>query len=206
MDTDPIFIVGVPRSGTTLVSNLLNASNEIYIGPETHFFYLKNYLNNFKNFKKNYLNESTNMYLKYFEIKDDEINYLNSNSSDFKSLFYNISNLRKSNSITWGEKTPIHFMFIRDIIKYYPNSYFINVIRDPRDTIISIKKQNKFLDYKERINQVKISFNLSKRYPDIKIYNIKYEDINKPKKDFKKLFDEFELNFSRNILRNLIHH
>ena len=121
----------------------------------------------------------------------------------FQILFCNISNLRKSNSITWGEKTPIHFMFIRDIIKYYPNSYFINVIRDPRDTIISIKKTKwGFLDYKERINQVKISFNLSKRYPDIKIYNIKYEDILiNPKKTLKKLFDEFELNFSRNIPR-----
>ena len=83
MDKDPIFIVGVPRSGTTLVSNLLNASNEIYIGPETHFFHLKNYSNNFKNFKKNYLNESTNMYLKYLKYDDEQSFKPNSQISNF---------------------------------------------------------------------------------------------------------------------------
>jgi len=38
----PVFVIGVPRSGTTLVSNILNASKKIYIPEETHFYFLKN--------------------------------------------------------------------------------------------------------------------------------------------------------------------
>ena len=33
----PIFIVGVPRSGTTLLSALLSSHSRIAIAPETHF-------------------------------------------------------------------------------------------------------------------------------------------------------------------------
>ena len=34
----PIFIVGVPRSGTTLLAAMLNAHKKIACGNETHFF------------------------------------------------------------------------------------------------------------------------------------------------------------------------
>src|SRR4051812_2800803 len=35
----PIFIVGVPRSGTTLLSAMLGAHPRLVCGPETHFFH-----------------------------------------------------------------------------------------------------------------------------------------------------------------------
>lgn len=34
----PIFVVGVPRSGTTLLQSLLSAHSSTYSLPETHFF------------------------------------------------------------------------------------------------------------------------------------------------------------------------
>ena len=35
---DPIFIVGYPRSGTTLLQSLLATQENVYSMPETHFF------------------------------------------------------------------------------------------------------------------------------------------------------------------------
>src|SRR4051794_7029657 len=34
----PIFVVGAPRSGTTLVQCILSANSQAYSLPETHFF------------------------------------------------------------------------------------------------------------------------------------------------------------------------
>jgi Sulfotransferase family len=34
----PIFVVGCPRSGTTLVQCILSASSQAFSLPETHFF------------------------------------------------------------------------------------------------------------------------------------------------------------------------
>ena len=38
MTNKPIFIVGAPRSGTTLLSAILGSHSRIACGPETQFF------------------------------------------------------------------------------------------------------------------------------------------------------------------------
>jgi len=38
MDNGPVFIVGMPRSGTTLLKMMMCAHSKIAIPPETHFF------------------------------------------------------------------------------------------------------------------------------------------------------------------------
>lgn len=38
MGHDPIFIVGAPQSGTTLLASMIACDSSIAIGPETHFF------------------------------------------------------------------------------------------------------------------------------------------------------------------------
>lgn len=36
--TEPIFLVGVPRSGTTMLAEMLSRHPSITCGPETHYF------------------------------------------------------------------------------------------------------------------------------------------------------------------------
>ena len=38
MNKPPIYVVGAPRSGTTLLAAMLGAHSRISCGPETHFF------------------------------------------------------------------------------------------------------------------------------------------------------------------------
>lgn len=38
MVRDPFFVVGFPRSGTTLLASMLGRCGDIYISAETHFF------------------------------------------------------------------------------------------------------------------------------------------------------------------------
>ena len=71
----PIFVMGVPRSGTTLVSTLINASKQVYIPEETHFFHLKRKWGevDFEVFKDNYLNPKKNSYLNGLNLNSLEI-------------------------------------------------------------------------------------------------------------------------------------
>ena len=71
----PIFIVGMPRSGTTLLSNLLNATKEIYFPEETHFYQVveKFYHNQKSDIYLDYLNPKKNQYLKSLKLTDNEI-------------------------------------------------------------------------------------------------------------------------------------
>ena len=75
LNDSPIFIVGIPRSGTTLLSNLLNATKEIYFPEETHFYQVieKFYHNQKSDIYLDYLNPKKNQYLKTLKLTDNEI-------------------------------------------------------------------------------------------------------------------------------------
>lgn len=128
-----IFIVGCPRSGTTLLQSMLAANDNIYSMPETHFFrlglskrsgILKSFLFRQKMAKMIYPSK-TRFYLSEKMYIIDCINFL-----DKKAL--------KSGKNYWIEKTPEHLFSVADIRNYYPDCLVINISRDPLPTIASI--------------------------------------------------------------------
>lgn len=132
-----IFLVGAPRSGTTLLQSLLAAHPEIISFPESKFF---QYLLYNKFVKKFPARLST-----FFK---DEINrpeflqdFDNTQSTDVKvSWFVGVLDslaAEKQKSI-WLEKTPEHLYFIKDIERFLPDAKFIYIWRNPMDTIASL--------------------------------------------------------------------
>jgi hypothetical protein len=149
----PVFILGVPRSGTTLLRLLLNAHSEIAICGEIHFF------DQVKEIEK-----------KLPELNKENINtffrYLNNTYSLQKltrkeELFENVSKLMKSEQETSyekfylylmqeyakldkkkiiGEKTPQNIRYVDEILKLFPDAKIIHIIRDPRAAIASMLK------------------------------------------------------------------
>jgi hypothetical protein len=138
-----IFVVGVPRSGTTLIQSVLNAHEDILGLPESHFYrhlffshkILKFLVSNRsdKNLT-NYSKELTkifgsNVYCgrSIFSNKQNKlfINYLDCIANDLEKLH-------------WSEKTPYHLNFIPYIERHVDNVYFLHVIRDPQDTVASL--------------------------------------------------------------------
>ncbi len=132
-----IFLVGAPRSGTTLLQSLLAAHPEIISFPESKFFQYLLY----------------NKFVKKFPARlsaffKDEINrpeflenFDNSQSTDVKvSWFVGVLDslaAEKQKSI-WLEKTPEHLYFIKDIERFLPDAKFIYIWRNPMDTIASL--------------------------------------------------------------------
>ena len=127
----PVCIVGMPRSGTTLIEQILSTYPEFYPGGETPA--LDNAF--FQQFKGgSYLNHS----------KTISKQQLNAMAKDYESFFKRFSNYSGNRII---DKIPMHFMHIGIYMQMFPNAKFINFERDKYDVATSILFENFSLKY-----------------------------------------------------------
>jgi hypothetical protein len=142
----PIFIVGVHRSGTTLLRYMLNSHPDIYIPPESDFiprFFLNN--PNKKLSEREIEKILINIFSKYRFVKEwqgnppDIRNFTDSERTPdlFLSKLYQLY-AQQYNAIRWGDKTPIYSSYINLIEKIFPDAQFIHIIRDGRDVALSM--------------------------------------------------------------------
>ena len=113
-----VFIIGMPRSGTTLVSTLINASNQIFIGEETHFFELLSKWNKNKrdvNFNRFFFDQNRNLNLHYLDrrkiVNLQKRNYYK-NKEGLRTFFLDLINYDNKKKILVGEKSPNHYKHI----------------------------------------------------------------------------------------------
>lgn len=145
-----IFLVGSPRSGTTLLQQVLNAHSQIAIAPETNFmkkFWRKRRL--YKNLSndQNYHKLISDIVKKpvFAEMELDADNFRQAALSitrDYSSLFNllleQFAELKKTSIV--GEKTPDHLQYIKTIYKFFPSALFIHIVRDPRAVVNSCRQ------------------------------------------------------------------
>lgn len=125
-----IFVVGPPRSGTTLIKNVLRAHDEICsVDGETYFFFRRNYAA-----------------FRHDSVSDEQMKALISKAQSDIGLFDQFAerNRKKSGSSFFLEKTPEHALRMRYLIEHYPESLFIFVVRDPRDGFRSAKNNPRY--------------------------------------------------------------
>jgi hypothetical protein len=133
---EPVFIVGSPRSGTTLIQGILCNTSKYFPMPETHFFSQvvyglpENRLSD-KNRKKIH-----RILARKSRIELDRGSLLKLNTQ--KEIFeYVVGTFNTDNKIDFLEKTPRHVFFYSKIINYYPGAKFICMIREPKNVISS---------------------------------------------------------------------
>jgi hypothetical protein len=120
-----IFVVGPPRSGTTLVKNVLRAHTEICgVDDETYFFSRKNYVD-----------------FRHPSVSDARMKRLIAQARSAVDLFDRFADTRKkqANATIFLEKTPEHALWLDYILRHFPESEVIFVVRDPRDAFRSAK-------------------------------------------------------------------
>lgn len=189
---EPIFIIGLPRSGSTVVEALLSVADKkiISLGESNIFNGL--IANNFSKEENNLINLDIlqNKILEIFENK----------------------NLNLSNKI-YIDKSLENFYYIDIILKVFPKAKFINTIRNVEDNIFAIFKQslNK-ISWSHSINDILKYVNnylividhFSKKYPH-KIFSMNLEKLsNNPKEFSKKLYTFCNLKWSDKVLN--FHH
>lgn len=154
----PIFVVGMPRSGTTLISRLLSAHSSICIAPESH---LLNYW--MQRFPPEFI-DSAEGFQQFWDafICSERFGYFGLDASwvlafmnkakvdavtvapapTYKALLSCLSQqyAEKRGKQRWGEKTPAHYAYISELLDWYPHARIIYMVRDPRSVAASMAK------------------------------------------------------------------
>lgn len=183
----PIFIIGVGRSGTTLIQSMLNAHSKIAFPTETHF--VRYYLADKKRHQILFKDQIEDLFTIIKQDKDlqrlnfdlEELFSTNRNSIQTLTDFYDLilkTYLDLQNKAIIGDKDPKNLEFLHIIKKIYPQAKILHIIRDPRDVIISRLKA----DWTKNKNVIYHSL----------IYSIQYQ---KAKKDGIRLFGDNYFDF-----------
>lgn len=154
--TGPLFIVGMPRSGTKLLRELLNRHPGIAI-PVIESQFIPDMIAQFGNppdlgfddeFDRFYQKFSgTKFFLKMKErgyiLNKDELDRTmdrRSWSSILEAIFKFYAPPEKDKNFIWGDKTPSYLTHIDLLKSLYPQARFLHIIRDPRDYALSVNK------------------------------------------------------------------
>ncbi|MDB4476204.1 sulfotransferase [bacterium] len=137
-----IFIVGFPRSGTTLMQQLVGSDPSVLSVPETHFFSTLYPISPIKNMLSHpavlYPRAKRNLEKALgIKIKGRNLRFTESSIYRVFSDEMDIAAHRMGKT-SWCEKTPRHLHFAEKISAAIPGSTFIHLIRDPGDAIISL--------------------------------------------------------------------
>lgn len=147
------FIIGPGRSGTTLLSNLLNQSSRVYIAPETKYFqqvwsqrHLLRLIPRERRIRAIVDHLVTVEYPAnpptFPDHRDQFFRALRA-APDLKEGFVEILKSLSDRPVV-GEKTPWHTFFVDEIRHVVPNARFIAITRDAPPTVASTWKRSGF--------------------------------------------------------------
>ncbi len=191
------FILGRPRSGTTLLRTLFDAHPNAAVPLECAFIvnmaqkygHIKMWdsqtlLSYYDDLQTHIKFDTWNMDLEKLKIallqcegsftfqQLCKVVYL-----EYKSVFH------KEEIKLIGDKNPVYATYTNKLLKMFPDAKFIHLVRDPRDNIISLKNVDfegpfsALLAYRWKHSAEKL-FKIKKKNPE-KFYTIRYEDLAK---------------------------
>jgi tetratricopeptide (TPR) repeat protein len=190
--TRPIFILGMPRSGTSLVEQIISSHEEVFGAGELNTLItpmLEKMLSNEKD--KNIFSDKD-----LFSMR--------------KKYLDSLAQLSTSANVV-TDKTPANFQYIGIILSMFPDAKIIHLKRDPRAICWSIYQSNWYE------NGYRFSYNMDdlvtfyglysrlmefwhKKFPE-KIYDVCYEDLTtNQEEETKKLLEYCELDWDENCL------
>ncbi|MEM7062418.1 MAG: sulfotransferase [Cyanobacteria bacterium P01_B01_bin.77] len=143
--TGCIFIVGCPRSGTTLLQSLLASHSAIASFPESKFFLrlIAEPRQQSRRYKLGLASADIKPTLKRFldEVDAPDLTlptlpFVRSYVAGFDRILRQLA--QRQGKHIWLEKTPEHLHSIGDIQRYLPQAKIIHIVRNGTDTIASL--------------------------------------------------------------------
>ncbi|MBO6564608.1 MAG: sulfotransferase [Pseudomonadales bacterium] len=195
----PVFVVGMPRSGTTLVEQILSSHSEVFGAGE--------------------LNEMKFVAAKTQQLSKFDQAYPASLPGLRKDDYANLADayLRRLQQLSgdggfgrYIDKHPLNFQFVGLIYAMFPNARIIHTVRNPLDTCLSCYFQNftKGQDYSFDLTALAHFYNDYRRvmehwetiYPG-KIYTVCYEDlVENQEEETRRLLEFMGLEFEQNCI------
>lgn len=169
-----IFVLGLPRSGTTLIQSVLNAHPEITGMPESRFYDALTHSLGFEKYGRyEFADKPIRRLLRmgrarlrtargypgpmavavterFFRAANLEaavtrLHAAGASISELNKIF--VETLDSAGIMGWSEKTPAHLFRVPLIEKLVPDARFVHILRRPEDTLASIWEAG--LKYKE---------------------------------------------------------
>ena len=227
MKSIPIFIIGAPRSGTTLLRLILSAHSTISIPHE--FTLVENVISYFKEeviTQKRVLQFLSEQYkISHFldwqidrTLLTSKVTQSTYTQSEIIDLIYRTYiEVHSPTKTTWGDKNINSLTFIPAIVSLFPEARFIHIVRDGRDVAASLQSRRwKFytlggsttffikhfrgamLTWVSAINTIKKSLEVVPKSSQI---TIKYEDlIGETERSIMQLCEFLKIDFEEGIL------
>ena len=200
---NPIFLIGFPRSGTTLLDTILRSHPLIEVVEEQ--FMVEQLINS--------LNQLPNGGLEDLkEIENEQI--IKIRKTYFESLESQIQN--KNNTKLYIDKLPLNIIYVGEIIRIFPNAKFIVSLRHPCDCVLSCFMQDfelndamaNFLNLDDAAHLYDAVMKLWTQYTSIFLINyheVKYENlIENFEPTVRSILDFLELSWDDAVLNYLI--
>lgn len=152
MTPGPIFVVGAPRSGTHLMRYCLSQHSRIYIAPETDYFirvHGNRRLLGLASMEARAQWAVTAMFasgdpsMAEFAGEREQLRARLAGSSrdwrEFAALALSWFAEQKGKP-RWGEKTPFHSLYLRQILALFPDACVVAMRREPKNVVASYLK------------------------------------------------------------------
>jgi len=145
----PVFVVGSPRSGTTLLYHMLLSSGDfaVYLTEARVFDMLAPRFGDLSVRKNKEQLLSLWLPSEFFrrsglnaaEFGNQILDYCKSAGDFLRILMENIAEAQRVNR--WAECTPLNLHYMSEIKRSFPDALFIHMIRDGRDVALSLEQQ-----------------------------------------------------------------
>lgn len=195
----PVFLGGCPRSGTTLLRTMLHAHPDLAIPRETHFvlesFWRRDQWGdltieaNRRRLVDWIIDDYQTTRFRRLEVDIDEardrmIAAPPTLGSVVATAF--VMYAERHGAERWGDKRPMHVQELPIIFGMFPDAQFVNIVRDPRAVVASMKKLGWLDDWYEGtvaggidrwLRSVRAGQRAQKRYRADQYLELRYEDL-----------------------------
>lgn len=149
-DGPPIFVVGTPRSGTTLLSEILDAHSRLAVSPETHYY--NAFARDCEQVDCLQSADSRRAYVRKLvdsaaveqmdlaeDVGEQILEALAEGEPSHRDVLDTLLSAyaRARGADRWAEKTPRHLEWVPTIREDFPEARFVCVVRDARDVALS---------------------------------------------------------------------
>ncbi|WP_157252427.1 sulfotransferase family protein [Nonomuraea typhae] len=218
MSDRPIFVVGCPRSGTTMLQLMLHSHPRVAVAPETRFlvpaYYRRRIYGDLRaTSARQALAQwiATDKNTKFRELKIDKDDYVRECAEGPGSLGSVIGTAFRMyadrfGKARWGDKRPSYVKQVDMLQRLFPDAQFIHLIRDGRDCVASLKEMpwytlDSFHAVATWAEAMDAGVKLRKTMPEDSYFELRYENLtDDPATEMKKLCHFLEEDFDPAML------
>ncbi|MCG8433939.1 MAG: sulfotransferase [Gammaproteobacteria bacterium] len=167
----PVFIIGMPRSGTTLVEQILSSHPQVYGAGELR-----------------HIGEMADGLVQVTEadkaFPETLVHVEHERMMELAEYYISILNRKAGTALRVINKMPTNFQYLGLIYALFPNAKIIHVRRDPMDTCWSIFRRNLKHKYANSLEDIAVAYQQYvrlmdhwRREPQLVILDVDYEEL-----------------------------